>query len=92
MDEVRDAARAELIEEIEERIATLKDLGFDYRLTSGGARKGTNTRSKDPNRPCPICKVVTDPPHDARTHRGQGSRKKAFTADELKELGLRKVS
>ena len=73
-------------------------LGFNYRLVEGstgsrssageGSRKGT--RQVNAERPCPICNFRTDPPHDARRHRGQDD-KRPFTAEELRHLGLKRV-
>jgi hypothetical protein len=40
---------------------------------------------------CPICEFQTSPPHDGRTHRNQ-KKKGPFSAAELKEKGLVKVS
>lgn len=67
-------------------------LGVTYELRvagRGGSRKGT--RQADPDRACPICGFKTIPPHDARAHRAQGDKKKAFTAEELSAKGLRKA-
>lgn len=74
-------------------IDELNSLGFAYRLAEGTAskmasRKGTRTISA---KPCPICEFETTPPHDARKHRAQGERKRAFTTRQLEELGLAKV-
>jgi hypothetical protein len=87
-------AKKEALARANEAISDLAALGFDYRLSEEGqpvrrgARKGTR-RVNDA--PCPVCKFKTDPPHDARRHRGQGKRKKTFTPAELKELGLQKL-
>jgi hypothetical protein len=67
-------------------------LGVAYELRPvgrGGGRRGT--RSVNVNRPCPICGFRTVPPHDARAHRAQGEKKKAFTAEELSAKGLQKA-
>ena len=80
------SAKDELLMEIRSKIAELNELGFSYELTSGVRSQAQ--RKRNPDRPCPVCKIVTDPPHDARAHRGQGRKtKKPFTAAELKELG-----
>jgi hypothetical protein len=85
------SAKAEAFEKAKSAVDELNSLGFNYRLVegSGGAsRKGT--RRIDSSRPCPICRFRTDPPHDARAHRGQES-KKSFSARELEERGMTKV-
>lgn len=82
---LQSSAKEELLVEIRAKIAELNELGFSFELTSGGRSK--LQRQRDPDRPCPVCKIVTDPPHDARAHRGQGKTKKPFNAAELKELG-----
>ena len=79
------SAKEELLAEIRSGISELNELGFSYELTGGGRSWGK--RARNPDRPCPVCNFVTDPPHDARAHRGQGKAKKAFTAAELKENG-----
>lgn len=87
-------ARDQLIAQANQAIRDLNHMGFDYRLVQGGERgrsAGKATRLSDPDRPCPVCKFRTTPFHDARTHRRQGSNKKAFTADELRELGLKRT-
>ena len=96
-----DEKRAKLLEEAtaeakkraEEAIADLNALGYNYRLAQNGGKttgKTGITRKRDPNAPCSICKFVTDPGHDGRMHRSQGKSKKPFTAEELRELGLKK--
>lgn len=87
-------ARDQLIAQANQAIQDLNRMGFDYRLVQGSGRgrsAGKATRQSDPNRPCPVCKFRTVPFHDARTHRSQGNNKKAFTADELRELGLKRA-
>ncbi len=66
-------------------------LGVSYELRAVGRSSRRGTRSVDPNRPCPICGFKTIPPHDARAHRAQGDKKRAFTAEELTAKGLRKA-
>ncbi len=83
-------AKDELLQKIQDCIAELAHLGFSYKLVSVQGR-ATGTRKKNPDRPCPVCDFATAPPHDARTHRGQ-SKKKPFTAAELKDMGLSKRS
>jgi hypothetical protein len=54
-----------------------------------GSRRGT--RQVNAERACPICGFRTIPPHDARAHRSQGDKKKAFSAEELSAKGLQKA-
>jgi len=89
-------AKKEALEKAEDAIADLNSLGFHYRLVEGstgrssveGSRKGT--RQVNAERPCPICNFRTEPPHDARRHRGQDD-KRPFTVEELRQLGLKRV-
>ncbi|MEZ5926405.1 MAG: hypothetical protein R3D57_18710 [Hyphomicrobiaceae bacterium] len=90
MNEVSKEAVAEALKQAEDAIATLATLGQRYRLVRTGAG-GKGVRRSNPDRPCPVCNFRTDPPHDARGHRGQGKNKKAFTAAQLAEFGMRKV-
>lgn len=90
MAEASKEAAAEALAQAEEALATLNALGQRYRIVRVGA-PGRTTRQTNPDRDCPVCQFRTDPPHDARRHRGQGKSKKAFTAAQLAELGLRKV-
>lgn len=82
-------------------IASLNELGFTYQLVEGSRARSTmpsesrkGTRAIDPNKSCPICKIVTSPPHDARhkLHRAQGQNKKPLTDQELQQAGLIKVA
>lgn len=88
------SAKEELLAEIGGLIEELNGFGFSYRLTEGGrrgsagARKGT--RQVNPERACPICNFRTNPPHDARRHRGQ-ENKKPFSNRELEEMGMQKA-
>lgn len=93
-------AKGEAMNRANEAIGALNALGFNYRLSEGalnrrstdraeGSRKGT--RSVNAERPCPICGFKTNPPHDARAHRAQGDKKRAFTADELSAKGMKKA-
>lgn len=66
-------------------------LGVTYELRATGRASRRGTRQVDPERACPICGFKTIPPHDARAHRAQGDKKKAFTAEELTTKGLRKA-
>lgn len=70
-------------------LAELKELGYDGPKTT---KASAAIRQRDPNKPCAVCEFVTAPPHDSRAHRSQGKTKKPFTADDLREKGMRKVS
>jgi hypothetical protein len=96
-----DDAKSEAMERANEAISALNALGFSYRLTQSGdagpgrrissgqeSRKGT--RQVNAERPCPICGFRTEPPHDARRHRGQDP-KRPFTDEELKANNMRRV-
>lgn len=91
-----DGAKAEALKKAEEAVAELNEIGFSYRLVEGGeAPKKRGTRAGagtvDPTKPCSVCNFVTVPNHDARRHRAQGEAKKAFTAKELEQFGLKKA-
>jgi hypothetical protein len=101
--ELRSEAKKEAMAAVKAALADLNGLGFKYRLMEGDgggsiptpfkkAKKGKSgiTRHRDPNKPCDVCGFATDPGHDARKHRAQGENKKAFTAKELEERGLKK--
>ena len=90
MEEYSKEAVAEALEQAEEAIATLASLGHRYRLVRASGR-GKGLRQTNPDRACPVCQFKTDPPHDARQHRGQGKNKRPFTAAQLTEMGLRKA-
>jgi hypothetical protein len=87
-------AKKEALAKVEAAVAELNALGFNYVLSeapgtsSSGNRVGTRGRT---NRPCPICKFKTAPPHDGRRHRSQGGNKKPFTVGELQKLGYEKA-
>lgn len=86
-------AKKEALDRANEAIADLNALGFSYTLSGEGAapRRGRKGMRQVKDAACPVCKFKTAPPHDARKHRGQGKRKKAFTVSELQELGLKKA-
>lgn len=99
--QIMEGAKAEAMQKVREAVDELNALGFSYRISDegrgarrnaaeSGSRRGT--RTVNPERACPICGFLTNPPHDARAHRSQGSDKRAFSADELSVRGLRKVS
>jgi len=90
MAEVSKEAVDEALQQAEDAIETLGTLGQRYRLVRLGARS-KGSRQANPDRLCPVCEFKTDPPHDARQHRGQGKNKRAFSAAQLSELGLRKA-
>ena len=93
-----DEAKTTALEIANNAIAELNELGFTYQLIEGGKRNSTapsriGTRAISADKICPICKIVTDPPHDARhkLHRAQGQNKKPLTDAELSSAGLTKV-
>ena len=49
------------------------------------------TRQTNTDQPCKICGFKTEPYHDARRHRSQ-AEKRPFTAKELTDMGMQKVS
>lgn len=84
-------AKQEALEKAQRAVAELNSLGFSYALSSSGRRgagKGSRQMSEGP---CPICKFRTNPAHDGRRHRAQGERKRAFSAQELAEMGYSKA-
>lgn len=91
IDSLQNQAKEDLLKRIRADINELNAMGLNYKLVAGARRNGSSQRHSDPTRPCPVCRFVTTPHHDARTHRGQGKSKKPFTAAELKELGLSKA-
>jgi len=90
------AAKAEATKKVGEALKQLNQLGFNYRLVADGShmsfeKKARAGRKKGrvKNSACKICNFRTIPPHDARTHRGQG-KKAPFKSKELAERGLRR--
>lgn len=84
-------AKDEALKKVEDALSELNALGFNYVVTEkGGARARTVTRVSKGG-PCPICEFETEPAHDGRRHRSQGTNKRPFNAGELKELGISKV-
>ena len=84
-------ARKEALAKAQGAISDLNALGFEYHLVEKGngvVRKSTRQRRDNP---CPVCNFKTSPPHDGRQHRGQGKRKRPFSAAELKEFRLERV-
>lgn len=81
-------AKDEAMTAVQTAIEALNALGYDYRIVEGRAvpastgRKGTRTLQV--GAVCPVCKLATNPPHDARSrvHRSQ-AEKKPLTTDEL---------
>jgi hypothetical protein len=97
MESMTEQAKAEALDKAREAIgvlrelglnnnAILKELGFRGRAAAKKSREGSTPKDE----PCSICHFRTDPPHDARSHRGQ-SKKKPFTAEELEQKALTKV-
>ena len=97
-----EGAKKEALEAAHKAVATLNELGFQYRLVEGpqrAPRAATEaSRAEDgPRRqardvPCPICEFKTEPHHDGRAHRSQREPKRPFTEEELTEKGLKKVA
>jgi hypothetical protein len=97
-----DAERARLFEQAKEEahlkaaqaITDLIALGLDYQLVNGAAKPAKTGTEKIlgtvKDVPCPICKFLTMPPHDRRSHRNQ-KKKAPFSAAELKQKGLVRV-
>lgn len=88
-------AHDEIMARVNADISELGQLGYRYRIVDGGRGRGPRGASRKGTRqvkdaPCPVCGFKTNPPHDARAHRGQMD-KKPFTAAELKAKGLEKV-
>jgi hypothetical protein len=92
-------AKKEALALVQQGLDGLRALGLSFNLVEGerrgkrakpGKRSGAG-KGAIQDAPCPICGFKTEPPHDARKHRGQGKRKRAFTAKQLQELGLKKV-
>lgn len=72
----------------DELLAELKELGFDGGKVSKKSAAGSREKK---DAPCSVCEFKTDPLHDARAHRSQGKTKKPFTAEELRERGMKKA-
>jgi hypothetical protein len=90
------SGKKEALDRAKVALDDLKALGFTYRLVEGTNAITPAVRNRKRVRqvmdtPCPVCKFKTNPLHDARKHRGQGKRKRAFTPAELKEFGLQKA-
>jgi hypothetical protein len=64
----------------------LKELGFKGPAKDQGSKAGRAPKDEL----CPVCNFKTAPPHNARSHRSQ-TTKKPFTADELEQKGMTKV-
>lgn len=99
---LRESAKTEAMKKVEEAIADLNALGFNYRITDVSSRvtrspskskgPGTGKGAMAADKVCPICEFRTEPPHDARRHRHQPEgQKKPFNAEELAQLGLKRV-
>jgi hypothetical protein len=85
-----DEAKEEALQRVNEAISDLNALGFNYRILQK-ASVGRSAGRRNSDNPCPICEFKTNPPHDGRKHRSQGSKKKPFNAQELVQHGLAKV-
>lgn len=86
-----DEAKKEAVAQAQAAVDVLGALGYQYTLVREDKQKKTSTRrgTRKPrlDRDCTICKYQTNPPHDARLHRGQ-TEKAPFSDDELGEKGL----
>ena len=84
-----EGAMSEAMASLNAALESVNALGRRFRLvedTSTG-RKGTR-QVKDA--PCKICGFKTRPPHDARRHRAQKT-KKPFSNAELQAMGMEKA-
>ncbi len=84
IESLQEEGKEQLLGIIRGAIGELNAFGYSYRLVAG-RRQG---RRANIARPCPVCKFRTVPHHDARSHRGQGRKKRTFTSEELQVLGL----
>lgn len=85
-------AKDEALEQARAAVETLNALGFDYRLIDAAKSGGMPVKKrKAANHACTVCGFATDPHHDARKHKGQGSDQRPFTDDELTAFGLAKT-
>jgi hypothetical protein len=87
-----DGAKKEALARAQQAVADLNALGFRYTLSLGEAPRKKGTGRIQAGKPCPICGFRTTPAHDARKHRFSKAKRRAFTARELADLGLRKAS
>ncbi len=86
--QLREQAKSGALEKANQAVDELNALGFTYKLVEGvGTKSAVNHTPSD--KPCSVCGWKTDPPHDARSHRGKDKR--PFTDAELKEKGFVKV-
>ena len=83
---LKEEAKTEALDQIEEALVLLNSLGYRYTLNSG-AMAG---RQINAEAPCKVCGFKTDPPHDGRLHRNQ-EIKRPFTDEELAERGFRRL-
>lgn len=81
-------ARHQALANVNKALDALNKLGLNYSLVAGGEKKSSAARRQVRDAECPVCKFRTSPPHDARAHRGQGDRKRPFTAAQLEERGF----
>lgn len=86
-------AKDEALSKARQAIAELNGLGFTYDIVDIEKKTKTSKTKRQPKSgACPICTFETTPYHNGRQHRSQGTDKHPFTADELAELGMSKVS
>ena len=87
--ELSEQAKAIELEKANAAVTALNDLGFTYKLVEGTeTKKSVNHAPSD--KACSICGFKTNPPHDARSHRGTDP-KSPFTDAQLAERKLVKV-
>lgn len=100
-DQLVQHVRTELLEQIDQAITQLRELGYNFTLQESiQTARGNGRRSVTPGvqlRPTPSanydagkkCRVCSAAGHDGRAHRRQRGGRKPFTFDELTQLGLR---
>jgi hypothetical protein len=83
--------KKEALARAHQAMSDLNALGFNYQLVEKGRGAAPKMMRQPKDAPCPVCRFKTSPPHDARKHRGQGKRKRPFTAAQLKEFDLERA-
>jgi hypothetical protein len=91
-------AKEEALGRLKAVVEELNQMGFSYSIVADGGKKAArvagpkSTKGAITEKECPICGFQTHPAHDARKHRSQGERKRAFSEKQLHEAGLVKVA
>ena len=84
-----ESAKTELLNKGKLIIDELSSLGFSYAFTPAKFTKSGSGSGVPADKECPVCHFKTSPKnHDKRAHR---NHPKAFTNEELMELGLTRV-